>query len=618
MKSAISVLFFLFPLCAFSRWVEPAEVASKVNFEKVSYHVRADGTYEVTVERQTEIVKDNARNDMGLTRVTNDARSATFELLEAKTVNPGGVVPVRKEHIETKPLASLGPGFDEQVQLTIAYPQVEVGSKLYYKYRRDVKKAQVRGLFSATYPLGWAELLEKEEISFESEVPLYWETLDKEGLLEVESSGTGPWKLSFRLKKPAFRQIVQEERTQIPTDALPWISVSTAPNWKSFPEETPLAYEKVIHSELPKRFLPLLEKAKEKTSPLEQIDTVTSGLQELVRYVGDWQQVDGAYHPRALQLVADTGFGDCKDYASATAALLTRLGFTAHAAWVLRGGDLLLSPERKIPAPDFNHAIVRAEKNGKVYWIDPTNTQSFARAVFSDISDRPAFVLRPGAFALERTPAMDPADSSTSLQVRVKLGKAGEAKSEGELRLSGRAALSMTAQGLSLSKSQLDYSFLAWITDPTTLESWKFSDYDLRSRIVSDIGLRFTFGELFYPLRTTAGEGYSLPRNPYLDVLRARLAERAGDLLLEDPNRWRRTYTVSGKGFVFRRGVSCEGKSPWIDWKRNVRLQGGAVVATDEVTLRRARVPAREVAGEAFGRMVRKLFTCLQSAVAVY
>lgn len=618
MKSLIlPALLFLLPLSSSARWAEPSEAAAKVNFERVRYKVRADGTFRVVIERQLEILKESARAEQGMTRLTFDARSSDFELEEAKTINPGGSYEVRREHIEVKPLASAGPGFDEQRQMTIAFPRVEIGSKLYYRYVRDVKLNGVKNLFSETYPVGWNELVEALEISYDSALPLHLELHDPEGHLEATREEGGR-KINVRLKRPVLRMIVQENRSQLGAGSVPWVSVSTAPDWASFPPETPALYEKVLGSELPAAFLPLVEKAKKKTAAHDQIDAVTSGLRELVRYVGDWQQIEGAFHPRPLQLVADTGFGDCKDYTSVTAAVLRRLGFTAHAAWVGRGEDFEPAPTRKIAAYYFNHAIVHARKDGKEYWIDPTNEQSFSRGIFQDIAGKPAFVLEPGAFRLAAIPPGDPATSLTQLDVRVKVGKRGEASSEGSILLSGGSALTMTAQGLSLSKSQLDYSFLSWITDPAPLNSWKFSDYELKSRIVSDIRLTFSFDEVFYPLATTAGEGYQLPENPYLDLFRVRIPDRAGDLVLDRPSRWKRTYRVSGRSFTFRKPVACSGKSPWVDFSRRLTRDARGIIAREEVTLKRARATAAEVASPEFAKLIGTLFSCLQPAVAIY
>ncbi len=183
MKLLSGLLVFFLCSSSYARWVQPPEAASRINFERWRYRVNKDGTYALTVERQLEILKDNARTDQGLTRLTFDSRSSDFELLEAKTINPDGDHEVRKEHIEVKPLASAGPGFDEHRQITIAYPRVEVGSKLFYRYRRDIKKTGVRGLFSETFSFGWNELVEQGELAFESDIPLYHELVDPNGAL---------------------------------------------------------------------------------------------------------------------------------------------------------------------------------------------------------------------------------------------------------------------------------------------------------------------------------------------------------------------------------------------------------------------------------------------------
>lgn len=619
MRFLLAALALLFSDPAPARWVEPSEVASKVNFERWRYKVRKDATYTLRVERQLEIVKDNARTEQGLTRLTFDASASDFELLEAKTINKDGTYPVRKEHIEVKPLASAGPGFDEHRQITIAFPRVEVGSKLYFRYERHVKKVGVKGLFSETYPIGWNELVESGEIEIESELPLYHEVRDPGSVLDVKAGEDGGLNtLRVSLKKPVLHQIVQEERAQMSALAPPWVAVSSAPSWAAFPAVTPGVYEQVIHSELPAAFLPLLERAKAKKDPYDQIDAVTSGLRERVRYVGDWQQVEGAFHPRPLQLVADTGFGDCKDFTSVTAAVLRQLGFRVHAAWVGRGEDFVPAPTQKIAAYYFNHAIVHAVKNGQTFWIDPTNEQSFSRGIFPDIADKPAFVLEPGAFRLERTPRMDPADSLSEVRVNVTLGKSNKADSEGSIFLSGGAGLSMTAQGLFLSKSQLDYSFLTWITEPGALNEWKLSDYDLRSRIVGDIRIKLTFDETWYPMVTTAGQGYRLPENSYLELFSVRLTERVGDLVLAQPSRARRIYHVRGRQFHFRSPIACSGKSKWIDYSRRITKERGAIVAKEEVTLKVAKVPAAEARSTEFSSMISRLFGCLQTAVAVY
>jgi transglutaminase-like putative cysteine protease len=610
---------FLFPSPAKARWVDPSEVASKVNFETVRYKIKKGGAYTVDLERQLEIVKDNARADMGISRFQLDFRDTEFELLEAKTINGKEEIPVRKEHIEEKSLASSGQGFDDKRQVTIAFPQVNVGSRLYYKYRRKSLGSGISDLFSVYYPLGWNELVEREELVFESELPLYYEVRDPENKLEVkEEEKDGSYLLRMRLKAPFFRQIVQEDKTVMDPLSLIWISVSSAKDWGSFPQGTPKVYQSVIRSELPEEFLPILEKAKAASSELDRINAVTSGLQEMIRYVGDWQGIEGAMHPRPLATVAATGFGDCKDFTSVTAAILNRLGFEAHAAWVGRGVSFLVAPLEKVASPDINHAIVYARKGGKEYWIDPTNSTSFAQAIYPDIAGRPAIVFLPGEVKYTYTPAMRPEEAKTELKVKLKFGKNEEVDAEGDFRLHGRSALPITGRGLAFSKSQIEYQLINWFVDSSDLRHWKFQDFDLTSRVVKDFYTSFSFREKWVPLTTSLGDGYSLPWNPFFGMFKVRLEERAGDLKLDEPNEWSRTYRLSGRKTELRQASECSGKSKWVDFRRKITLEGGALVVKEDVKLKVAKVPASEVRSKAFAKTQGSLLKCLQRTVAVF
>ena len=89
-----------------------------------------------------------------------------------------------------------------------------------------------------------------------------------------------------------------------------------------------------------------------------------------IRYLGV-ETGRNSHAPNPPALVFDRRFGDCKDKALLTLALLNRLGIDAHAALVnttTRRGitDVLPNPAA------FDHVLVQALVDGKVYWIDPT------------------------------------------------------------------------------------------------------------------------------------------------------------------------------------------------------------------------------------------------------
>lgn len=82
---------------------------------------------------------------------------------------------------------------------------------------------------------------------------------------------------------------------------------------------------------------------------------------------------DGGYVPAAADVTWGRKFGDCKGKTVLLLALLNELGVPAEPALVsLGGGDGL--DERPPSLGAFNHVIVRAAIDGKVYWLDGTRT----------------------------------------------------------------------------------------------------------------------------------------------------------------------------------------------------------------------------------------------------
>ncbi|MBO9667485.1 MAG: DUF3857 domain-containing protein, partial [Bdellovibrio sp.] len=82
-----------------------------------------------------------------MVRISFNSSGGTLKILEAKTINRNKVMKVSPKAIEIKPLASAGQGFDAQSQATIAYPDVNVGSKIFLKYQKEIRPS-VPGLFT--------------------------------------------------------------------------------------------------------------------------------------------------------------------------------------------------------------------------------------------------------------------------------------------------------------------------------------------------------------------------------------------------------------------------------------------------------------------------------------
>lgn len=600
---------------AHARWVEPYEVASKEEKFSLLTRVASDGSYTYKIERQLLILKPNAR-DKGMVRLNFNSTTSTFRLLEAETIVGEERIKVRPEHVEIKPLASSGPGFDANSQATIAFPRIEVGSRIRYRYEVKVRKPLVPGYFSSHYQLGWDELTENFSGEYESELPLYVRTHDPEGYLEVKQrEQKGKHLLSVRLKRPILKQVVQEPNSLMEGESLPWISISSVESWKQFSPALLQAWRDRINSPLPDSLAKLGVGLAEKPA-LEQIGAVVARLGDRLRYVGDWVPVEGGYFPRPFPLVAETGFGDCKDFSAVTASLLRQLGFDAYVAFVKRQREAVFSPLED-QNPLTNHAIVYAVKDGKEYWVDPTNDTSLARFVRSDIAGRAAIVLGASGPEIKNVPAMRGEDERTGLKLKIQLRPDFTASVKADLAFEGRAALWVTGWGLSFSQSQTDFYLMRYLFPTSRAHDWKFSPYDLSSRETRDFYTSAEFSGSFTPVETPSGRGIRLPEIPDARNFEFRREGKVAQVKLGDPSLYEREITLTGKKLRPPKRRVCEGSAAWADYSQRItNTHGGWKIVTRFLT-KKDRLTMREIRSPEFARFQLGLVRCLEPVLLV-
>jgi hypothetical protein len=116
----------------------------------------------------------------------------------------------------------------------------------------------------------------------------------------------------------------------------------------------------------------------------------------------------GSYRPHAPDLVLERNFGDCKDKSLLLATVLRDIGIDARVALVnTRTGRTLPAA---LPTPyAFDHAIVRAQVDKRVLWLDPTATQqrgTLDRTTQADFVN--ALVIDPATMEIEPIPRNAP------------------------------------------------------------------------------------------------------------------------------------------------------------------------------------------------------------------
>lgn len=154
-----------------------------------------------------------------------------------------------------------------------------------------------------------------------------------------------------------------------------WYSPYAEIQWSEYPDWAAVArWAKPLYR-VPARLDPALQAvveriARAEPSPAGRMLAALRLVQGEVRYLGV-EIGQNSHAPNPPALVFARRFGDCKDKTLLTLTLLQHLGIEARAALV--NTDLQRGVADQLPNPGaFDHVLVRAQVDGKTWWIDPT------------------------------------------------------------------------------------------------------------------------------------------------------------------------------------------------------------------------------------------------------
>lgn len=601
-----------------ARWATIEDSGAISLFDNTEIRVAENGTWILDRKSEMEIRNEEGRNAFGTLTIRYNSRAARITELHAEIRNKDGNHVVPAELIEDKPVASTSDGFDETHQIAIAYPAVEIGSRLYLQYRKETAEVPIPDFYADEFEYGTDVLEKKSETTIRSARPLFVQTNDPRQHLEVKKSREKQdHVVTISLKDDVFEKVVDEEEPALHRSDRTWVVVATSEKYEDLARAVADQYEEVINSKLPPVLEKILAAAKTKKSTVEQANTITSLLADEVRYLGDWRPTRGGHIPRALEKIVSTKFGDCKDLSVITTAILRRLGYHAQVAWVERG--IQSTPLPNLPNDSvFNHAIVWFRTKERTFWIDPTNLASFGQGIFDDIIDRKALIIDGGNPRLETIEAPRPADSELSRDVTFRFGTNGDAHIAANIKYAGRSATLLTGMAREMSKESINHFVAKAIAEENYVKWSKIEPYDLTSRITRDLEFRTKVGVKNFAMRTTAGSAYQLNRNELGTLIDLETEGRVSDLFLGYPQRERATYRMDQIQLVGNLPHDCRIDSPWIKAERTFRREKDQVIVRDLREIKRSSVRNGELRSAAFERFQNQLQDCFHQIAVVF
>jgi hypothetical protein len=596
-KIIITLLFFTLTE-AQARWATPEEVLSEIKYYNSDVKINKDGSEENTVEAYEVIIKEGGRDKAANYTLTYNEGTSQLKIIEAYTIVGKNKYPVKAEMIEDKPLASSPQGFDQERQVLISFPNIEIGSGIYVKYQYK-SKPLINDFYSARFWFASQEYWHAAKLNITSEIPLNLYINDPNKVLDIEEKTKDhKYYLNVKLKKPLCNvSIASSEVGRINAKHYTWVTVSTIKNWNDLAMKISPKYEAVINQPLPSLFEVIKDKALQEKNEIAQMNMVTKLLSDKIQYMGDWRSIDGKFFPRNLDEIASSQIGDCKDFSVSTAAILTKLGYQVHGALVDRG----VFTDRFDDLPhlgNFNHAFTKVtSKTGKVYWIDPTNMVSMAQGIFPDIADKKVLVLDSKKPSYEKTPLSAPQFSQKVFEEEVEI-KGEKLHVSGRFTFTGNKAIPLTGALLNSSEQDIKDQIYYNASGGKYLKEENKKGIvlpDLTSKIVQDLNIKVKYIQDNELILTTLGKGLLIK-----SIAKKKLVSVPGqisDLYLGGPaiDKYRICIIDKALNPLKSPEINYNKDTKWINIKREVTKENGKVCLEEEVIIKGESIPNEEL-----------------------
>lgn len=587
MLSRILVSIVLLVACPIvsARWATFEDAPIKILTNDLAIDIKSNGTCEIIVTKKIQILNENGREANAKLPLYYNNDNSRLEILQAKTINAGKEYELSKNLIEDKPLASEVHGFDQTHQVLLAFPNVKVGSIIYFKYKLKLFKAEIPGFFEAMYDFDQV-YIENKEIHIKSELPLYINSNNPDKYLLIKQGKVGKtYTLDVTLQKPIYINIADEKSNLINPAMYPWVYVATSDNWAWFLKNFDKPYSEVLQQPLPELYQNILNEAAQQSNAIKKIEVVSALLNEHIQYMGDWKTTKGRHVPQNLVDVAIKRLGDCKDFATGMVAILRKLGIDANVSLVQRGTGVYDTSIVSLPGGfHFNHAMVRVVVDNKVLWVDPTNFMSIADKILPDIADREVIVLDAKNSRLEHIPQSNAQDNVMTIKRSLDVSNSQAVSVNTTVSLHGLSAVDYTGAGLRVSKDTIDNTLIYYLGNYENITDKKVIAPDLTSRIVKDLNFKVEYKEKNMLMNSNAGSALLINSPVVGNFIFS--PDQVSDIYLGPPNILEKTTIINNVIVSQKKNLDHKLESPWLDLVCTVKYGKNSVVIYQKATIK--------------------------------
>ncbi len=347
----LSIVFF-----TLHTYIAHAEYAPALSMglSKETYVVNADASVIQTIESSIKIESQKGVDNFAKRSISYNSKYEQVEIIDAYTLQPDGKkIKVNKDAIRTAgdSLSSGTTMFSETKHKVIVYPDVKVGSELYFKSKSIQRVPTFKGHFFFSEYFSPHFRYKDQVYTFEisDKLPVQFDIKGVKGGLVKTANHKKYYEFSFNQDKA-----VPSEDAEVDSDDFsPYITASSIKDYI----ELGKVYEKGAANKV-KLTQEIKDLADEltlgTTDKRAQVEILYNWVSSNIRYVAIYL-ADGGVVPHSAETILRNRYGDCKDHTIILAALLKAKGIESSTALINLGDNYVL-PKLPVLSP-FNHVI---------------------------------------------------------------------------------------------------------------------------------------------------------------------------------------------------------------------------------------------------------------------
>ena len=340
--------------------------ATTILMDHRDIELRENAGFTRTNEWMIRIDTQQGVDQSGQATLHFDGKRAKQTVVDAYTIKPNGEkVAVSPDRIKIRNEAAdeLSPYFSEQMTTVIIFPQVEVGSKLYYKVVTQQDEPTIKGNYSVSYYFSPHYRYEDSRIrlTHPPELPVYTDSRNMPGETTTLPDGRIRYEYTFTQDK-AYPP--EPNRVEL-SDFAPGVQFSTYPSYAAFAS----TFQNLMQPKT--RVTPQVQALADKltasaTTPKEKAQKLYNWVSANIRYVGIDVGASG-FEPHTADEILANQYGDCKDHTVILESLLLAAGIPSTPALINLSDSYELP---KLAGTHFDHVITYVPSLG--VYLDST------------------------------------------------------------------------------------------------------------------------------------------------------------------------------------------------------------------------------------------------------